>query len=1028
MFRNSLRQNTHDEEPQFLPFRSQWKLYPNVNDDMSLGQIDSFKSFFQSTKWRTFSFCQSHVNITEDRGFRKRYKHRLPSLLVVSPNDFHVNHELRTITIRPSRGNGWSMELKLTTQIETEEVEEKLKEICEVTPLEDMLSADFGEAFPKMVKVIIWDQLNNYNGPAAKERELNLFYTNTLLKMPTVEQLYVVQKIYDTFYKNFAEGRPQRVVPIAVANIVTEDNQDESLLRTRTPEVVENIFFSENKVEEIAPTPMPIITQSIGIETDARVTNEIAADAKATDAKSFANLLAYAAKHDIVRAIFLYFDFTDTFVDGFNLNEQKNNRSVLTGPEVLNKILKQIVHKSNGLWGKNVKCVLMRLLSFPGPNEAESSVLPSSTHDHESKGNDDDLSDDDDDDDDDDDEEESRPRASTTNSLIMASFQPSPFGFASLDEAEWLKKTNAENSVTRTSKNLTFNSFEELMSTGNVFVPRHFLLAAKCGHVKSVLSKIPADMAGKAFEVIKDVGEDQDAKDASPIISALVMHGCTSKDKKILFQCVNNARLINDSFFRMFLRAALCGSRNQDTQPQRNGRVFKGNTKLVKRFMDKVFFSKNRKKTDYNTENIRRVRFLAPILFQELCSAISKDKIKINDDRVNVLFEYALRFESLPKEYQRISKEVTLHHWIEDDRPTSGGSGLLQGWSRLQLFSKHMRDNRYFTKLLSDILAPNEELMNLNNRNKPINVLEDLNGDSKQRRRVHLLNALQGFLSTSFFTICVSNELSHEQQGEGETKENNLRPDVQSLVRTETDNEIHSLEHFLKLPKMGSFFEMYWKRGGVRESITEDLLTYGISSAYEEHILNDTLLSKPGHFRSGVIQALKETPDCLEDHVFQSLLLASIRLEEYDQLIPRLHSIEHQIYKTDESIRQLNNISMAVLDRNEDEFKEVDFSLENVRDCANYAAAAKRIVSQQAKSIRRLQCAFDHYLKSMSPSAWLGLFKSAETIAFFIKYLERENLSKAYEAYETGNKENNDILDRLNRIKKIFTGKLFSKG
>ena len=56
----------------------------------------------------------------------------------------------------------------------------------------------------------------------------------------------------------------------------------------------------------------------------------------------------------------------------------------------------------------------------------------------------------------------------------------------------------------------------------------------------------------------------------------------------------------------------------------------------------------------------------------------------------------------------------------------------------------------------------------------------------------------------------------------------------------------------------------------------------------------------------------------------------------------------------------------------------------------------------------------------------MGLFSSAETIAFFIKYLDRENLERAKTAFADCNKDNKDLLRQLEKINKTFTSPFMS--
>ena len=941
--------------------------------------------------------------------------------------------------------------------LEMEECEQQLKRAANATPLKNILSCDYDGNFPDLVKAEVWDILMNF-GTKNCHPELHHFYNETIINNPTTEQKNVVKRLYDTFYHTFALSRPSttsttpdEALPVVVVGEEQEANGSVSDIVFIPPMyqvMVQQGEITNQQAMDMARLDATVSAQEAQEETKDEQENSESLEKKnkELDAHAFAKLLAYASKHEMVRLIFLHFHFETTFVDDFNLKRNVGTRK--NSLQVLNLILEEIVFKGKGLWGKNVGKALLHLLNFPTtqdvpvtsepskhslrpvaptssspqprctdgrhrprhrgrkhvPTSSTLSSLPSAPP-CETKDQKDvrcpakrylDSKDTNSDDDTSSSSSSSSSSSTASDSTMNSSSLPplvdpstiatvadhgweivstsTPTGLAAISEATWLKKSMKKYS-SAPHNSLSHELFNQLMNTNGYFIARYCLRAAKFGKVKAILDKIPLRIAKHAFAC---AGVDDNTCDVTcnPLIGALVKTRSTNNDQLCVMECIIAAKLCTNEFFRSFLRAALCG--RMSPLPSRPA---VGKTRLIKRFMDTLFFSND---GHYHIVALRRCPNVSPILLEELSHALQERTITINDDTVSLLVEYALRFESLFKSHS-CTFLYTIQQWMENDS------------SRTDVFSMYVRDNRYFAKWLANIAAPNSELANRSR----VDMLQELNNDYKQRQSGHLSDALQGYISTSLSTIA---------RREGETKQ------------PAAAEHVGALEHFLKLPKMSDFFETWWDLGGICERTTNDLLTdCGIRTWFAPAILNRDLLIKPEHFSDSVIRSLQASPVCLEDQQFCALTLAAIKLGQYRNLSTRLQSIEIAIDRNDEAIRQLGDITRAVLDREEKDFQGLQFTPEIMRDCAQNATRAKIIVSHQASSTRRLQLAFDHYLSTSSPAAWAGLFKSVETIAFFIKYLDRENLKKAYTAYAACNQGSQKILKRLKAVEKVFT-------
>ena len=271
-----------------------------------------------------------------------------------------------------------------------------------IDPLANAISRDFGLDFSCLTKQEIFNNIVTFSGPKSSEPELLRFYTETMLNASD-SQHQVVARLYDNFFRAFAEGRrrfprqPENEEVKETDAEPTEDIETEDMMQERHTVFMNQEFvmpqalvdtikreklnyefaeriqrqeFVEKKFKrnQIFEDNKKIrLNKKLKKKKKERQTNcqhrpatntyspgsGIVDDDATTkrDAKSFARLLKFAAKYPCVRAIFLHFRFSEWFVDEFN--KANGNRTFLPS-KVLKIVLNQIKKKSNGLWGKKV--------------------------------------------------------------------------------------------------------------------------------------------------------------------------------------------------------------------------------------------------------------------------------------------------------------------------------------------------------------------------------------------------------------------------------------------------------------------------------------------------------------------------------------------------------------------------------------------------------------------------------------------------------------------------------------------------
>lgn len=658
-------------------------------------------------------------------------------------------------------------------------------------------------------------------------------------------------------------------------------------------------------------------------------------------ANMFAKLLANLSADSNTRAILLSFNFSDNFVAEYN----HGNREDLSCVEGLDMVLNTIESNLKGIWRIKVAPVYRKLLDFPKDEQEEdesTSQSTSSCSDYSEE--------------------------TTTDAFVHIKSNDMPAKFASRLESRWFRQqariSNTEGQ--RVKRVLTGIKFLECFRNSTFVVHQELQRSIFSGSLSETLDRIPREIAREAFSVGACFRNNEDPRNNSIIVAALV-HEQAQSDVNTISLCttVRDSMILNDVFFRLFLRAALSPREENE----------KGNTNVVKLFMDLVFFPNG---TDYNMVMLKRVPNVAVILFEEIVVAIEQNKINASHDSVCLLIEYALRFDCIADNEIEV---ITLMEW-RNGGPANG--------ERNVNFVKYIRNNKDFSTWLANIAAPNAPLAKSSNmanfmhtRSPLTESLSDLEGEYTKRNYQHVRAVLYSYIMNSLESFCATpqNERIVSIQHAGETKTNG-----NAKLDTETRK---SLYEFLGQSCMSKFFDFYWEHD-LKFTVFAGLQQCGVGLNYKDYVMKRTILSEPKDFIGDVLDAIRVQKGIyLTEEQRRNLTLAAVKLEEEPRdLVERLDRIEHCTGDKVERISQLDHINRQILLREVTQVRGT-ITVENLIELAILAARAKQVVAANAIGKRRLQNAIQHYLSNKSPNLWCDMFKGLETIAvsIFILYI-----------------------------------------
>jgi hypothetical protein len=197
---------------------------------------------------------------------------------------------------------------------------------------------------------------------------------------------------------------------------------------------------------------------------------------------------------------------------------------------------------------------------------------------------------------------------------------------------------------------------------------------------------------------------------------------------------------------------------------------------------------------------------------------------------------------------------------------------------------------------------------------------------------------------------------------------------------------------------------------------------YGIRPSLVQKMKSRQLLQNPRQFAVPVIAAMGSYPLSSSDP--SSMICGAIIVacaSGIDGLKQKIIALDDACMASVDCQAELSRVCTAVITR----FGQVSsfapqlsmFSVEALGICAKFAADALRVVATVSDGRDTLQRLFAHYLAFSEPAAWTELFRSAETVAFFVKYLGREDLNRAYEVFASRNHGNPKLQESLQFIR-----------
>eukprot|EP01036_Dinobryon_divergens_P034742 gene34742-44930_t len=118
----------------------------------------------------------------------------------------------------------------------------------------------------------------------------------------------------------------------------------------------------------------------------------------------------------------------------------------------------------------------------------------------------------------------------------------------------------------------------------------------------------------------------------------------------------------------------------------------------------------------------------------------------------------------------------------------------------------------------------------------------------------------------------------------------------------------------------------------------------------------------------------------------------------------------------EQSLSEINRTKWSKCGR----FRNVSF--EDIVECAAEAAISSYVLRSAARSKSHdlLEQLFLHYIRSSDPIKWKDLFRGSRNIAYFIKYVDAEDLDLAFMKFSEKNPENYYFRYHLLRVRKLL--------
>lgn len=243
------------------------------------------------------------------------------------------------------------------------------------------------------------------------------------------------------------------------------------------------------------------------------------------------------------------------------------------------------------------------------------------------------------------------------------------------------------------------------------------------------------------------------------------------------------------------------------------------------------------------------------------------------------------------------------------------------------------------------------------------------------------------------------------------------------------DHATDILCHFLMHTSDVFFSSIFHSNGRLRARVCELLVQYyRVRPRFNVPIVSGQIMNTPDHFQEYPLRAMAMvTPNM--DHVHASFAVATVisaltKLNEVDKLDDKLKSIEADSGKDTVKAFQLHQIMQEVSKPSRSQVELKDITLTTLDECSLHGTMALNVLRSSPSGQEKLAQLLQSYLSSFPPTSWCSLFSGASTIAFFIKYLDRENLEKANEQFCKCNVGNQFFLQLFGHVKQQYLAPL----
>ncbi len=431
-------------------------------------------------------------------------------------------------------------------------------------------------------------------------------------------------------------------------------------------------------------------------------------------------------------------------------------------------------------------------------------------------------------------------------------------------------------------------------------------------------------------------------------------------------------------------------------------------------FLEYLFFGKDGSNCGYMCGNLSTIPLAGNIILEELIS-FSNEPYNVNEfkDRPKIwkVLCYMLRLENVGNIRKRCNSSKC--KCGNDHCSNLGNIASIQGYinkqgsdmQSIQRQSKPITDILQKTAFLMEFLLPLLR-MKAARFGPVLKRISSSGNDTDVFAEYHKVDAeeiLYGFFKLSL--LCRFNFFY-----EFARKMNDVTNEFQ-------DNLMHMEENNLRMRIINALCDT--AQGGF--SITQNL---------KAKMTSGVILREPKHYRMVALVTCCYTGIHMNEQNHTSLVTVALKLDDYNDMNKRVIAIDLWCRDTPSAVNGFKMILKNVESRPTTELGKL--SLEDIRDCAMLIVRAKKILSSGTASrtlITGSQCLdalFSHYVNNMTPGAWKEAFRGAESIAMFLKYLNREDVDKAYAAFSVSNRANSSFPPLLQSSKAVFKSPIVS--